>query len=106
MNNRKEVSLAECIREGKNTQLTYIITTDKGTNIKVRTGPRKPGKSWNLKISIPGLESPGICIEVLDLESPGIQTYRSIFLIISGEEFSHYTSSEIWVYLVKSVKSL
>ena len=30
----------------------------------------KPGKSWNLKIWIPGLESPGIFVEVL--ESPGI----------------------------------
>jgi len=33
------------------------------------------------------------------LESAGIWTYRSIFLIISVQEFSHYTSSEIWVYL-------
>ena len=56
-------------------------------NIRVRTGPWKPGKSWNLKIWIPGLES------------PGIWTYRSIFLIISVQEFSRYTSSEIWVYL-------
>jgi len=42
------------------------------------------------------LESPGIFVEVL--ESPGIWTYRSIFLIISIHEFIHYTSSEIWVY--------
>ena len=55
------------------------------------------GKSWNLKIWIPGLESPGIFVEVL--EGPGIWTYRSIFLIISVQEFSHYTSFEIWVYL-------
>ena len=33
------------------------------------------------------------------LESPGIWTYRSIFLIRSVQEFSHYTCSEIWVYL-------
>jgi len=46
---------------------------------------------------IPGLESPGIFVEVL--ESPGIWTYISIFLIKSIQEFSHYTSSEIWVYL-------
>jgi len=32
------------------------------------------------------------------LENPGIWTYRYIFLIISIQEFSHYTSSEIWVY--------
>ena len=69
----------------------------------VRTGPWKPGKSWNLKIWFLGLESPGIFVEVL--ESPGIWTYRSIFLIISIHEFSRYTSSKIWVYLL-SVKSL
>ena len=34
-----------------------------------------------------------------NLESPGIWTYRSIFLIISVQEFSRYTSSKIWVYL-------
>ena len=45
---------------------------------------------------MPGLESPGIFVEVL--ESPGIWTYRSIFLIISVKEFSCYTSSEMWVY--------
>jgi len=66
-------------------------------NIRVRTDPWKPGMSWNLKIWIPGLESPGIVLEVL--ESPGIWTYRSIFLIISIQEFSRYTSSKIWVYL-------
>ena len=54
-------------------------------------------RSWNLKIWIPGLESPGFFVEVL--ESPGFWTYRSIFLIISVQEFSRYTSSEIWVYL-------
>ena len=36
---------------------------------------------------------------VEDLESPGIWTYRYIFLIASVREFSRYTSSEIWVYL-------
>ena len=50
-----------------------------------------------LKNWIPGLESPGIFVAVL--ESPGIWKYRSIFLIISIQEFSCYTSSEIWVYL-------
>jgi len=65
--------------------------------LSVCTGPWKPGKSWNLKIWIPGLESPGIFVEVL--ESPGLWTYRCIFLIISVQEFSHYTSSKIWVYL-------
>jgi len=39
----------------------------------------------------------GIFVEVL--ESHGIWTYRSIFLIISIQEFSRYTSSEIWLYL-------
>ena len=71
--------------------------TRKQRSYRVGTGPWKPGKSWNLKILIPGLQSPGIFVEVL--ESPGIWTYRSIFLIISVQEFSHYTSSEIWVYL-------
>jgi len=37
---------------------------------RVCTGPWKPGKSWNLKIWIPGLERPGIFVEVP--ESPGI----------------------------------
>jgi len=41
------------------------------------------------------LESPGIFVEVL--ESPGIWTNRSIFLIISIQEFSRYTF-EIWAY--------
>ena len=56
------------------------------------------------------LESPGIwkfgfqAWKVLEfflevLESPEIWTCRYIFLIISIQEFSHYTSSEIWVYL-------
>jgi len=63
---------------------------------RVCTGPWKPGKSWNLKIWISDLESYGIFVEVL--ESLGIWTYRSIFLIISILEFSCCTS-EIWVYL-------
>jgi len=50
-----------------------------------------------LKIWISGLESPGIFVDVL--ESPGIWTHRSVFLIRSIQEFSLYTSSEIWVYL-------
>jgi len=66
---------------------------------RVRTGPWKSGKSWNLKIWIPGQESPWIFVEVL--ESPGISTYRSIFLIISIQEFSHYTFSELWVYILR-----
>ena len=37
---------------------------------RVRTGPGKPGKSWNLIIWIPGLESHGICVQVM--ESHGI----------------------------------
>jgi len=64
---------------------------------RVCTCTWKPGNSWNLKIWIPGLESPGIFVVVL--ESHGIWTYRSIFLIISLYEFSRYTSSEIWMYL-------
>ena len=63
----------------------------------VLQGSHRSLKTWNLKIWIPGLESPGIFVELL--ESPGIWTYKSIFLIISIQEFSHYTSSEIWVYL-------
>ena len=63
----------------------------------VRTGPWKPGKSCNFKIWIPGQKRPGIFVG--DLERPGIWTYRSIFLTISVQEFSRYTSSEIWVYV-------
>ena len=37
---------------------------------RVRTGPGKPGKSWNFIIWIPGLESHGILAQVL--ESHGI----------------------------------
>ena len=33
---------------------------------RVRTGPGKPGKSWNLIIWIPGLESRGILAQVLE----------------------------------------
>jgi len=73
-------------------------------NNRVHTGPWKPRKSLNLKIWIRGLESPGIFVEVL--ESPGIWTYRSMFLIISIQEFSRYTSSEIWVYLCALKRSL
>ena len=65
-------------------------------SLRVCTGPSKPGKSWNLKIWIPGLESSGNFVEVL--ERSGIWTYRSIFLIISVQEFSRYISSEICVY--------
>ena len=57
-------------------------------------------KTWKVLefenlVSSPGKS--GTFVEVL--ESLGIWTYRSIFLIISIQEFSHYTSSEIWVYL-------
>ena len=37
---------------------------------RVRTGPRNPGKSMNLKRKNPGLESPWNFLKVL--ESPGI----------------------------------
>jgi len=43
-------------------------------------------------------ENTGIFVEVL--ESPGIWTYRSIFLIISIQEFSYYTSSQTWVHFL------
>ena len=36
----------------------YVITVS--VTFRVRTGPGKPGKSWNLIIWIPGLESHGI----------------------------------------------
>ena len=29
---------------------------------KVRTGPEKPGKSWNLMIRVPGIENLGISV--------------------------------------------
>jgi len=61
----------------------------------LHTGPWT-GKSLNLDSR--GLEIPGIFVEVL--ESPGIWTYRSIFLIISIQEFSHYTSFEVWALKV------
>ena len=60
-------------------------------------GSHRSLKTWSLKIWILGLESHKFFVEVL--ESPGIWTYRSIFLIISIQEFSCYTSSEIWLYL-------
>ena len=41
---------------------------------RVRTGPGKPGKSWNLIIWIPGLESHGILAQVL--ESHGISCWQ------------------------------
>ena len=41
---------------------------------RVRTGPGKPGKSWNLIIWIPGLESHGILDQVL--ESHGISCWQ------------------------------
>ena len=34
---------------------------------RVRTGPEKHGKSWNLIIWIPGLESHGILAQVLEV---------------------------------------
>ena len=53
--------------------------------------------SWKV-LEFENLDSkPGIFVEVL--ESPGIWTYRSIFLIISIQEFSRYISSEMWVNL-------
>ena len=44
------------------------------TDDRVRTGPGKPGKSWNLIIWIPGLESHGILAQVL--ESHGISCWQ------------------------------
>ena len=44
------------------------------TLARVRTGPGKPGKSWNLIIWIPGLESHGILAQVL--ESHGISCWQ------------------------------
>ena len=34
--------------------------------LRIRTGHGKPGKSWNLRISFPGLESHGILLLVLE----------------------------------------
>ena len=34
--------------------------------IRVRTGHGKPGKSWNFEKKIPGLESHGISIRVME----------------------------------------
>ena len=45
------------------------------------------------KFGFHALKVQGIFVELL--ESPGIWTYRSIFLIISIQEFSRYTSSEM-----------
>ena len=35
---------------------------------RVRSGPGKPGKSWNLIILIPGLESLGILVQVVEID--------------------------------------
>ena len=57
-----------CEKAGLLQRLSYI------TNNRVRTGPGKPGKSWNLIIWIPGLESHGILAQVL--ESHGISCWQ------------------------------
>ena len=36
--------------------------------VRVRTGPGKHGKSWNLIILIPGLESHGIFVQVMEFD--------------------------------------
>jgi len=50
-------------------------------------GSHRSLKTWNLNIWIPGLESPGIFVAVIE----------SWNLVLSIQEFSRYTS-EIWVY--------
>jgi len=54
--------------------------------LSVRTGPWKCGKSWIWKFCF---HAWNFCID------PGIWTYQSIFLMISVQEFSRYTSSEM-----------
>jgi len=45
-----------------------------GLHILFTQGSHRSLKTWNLKFWIPGLESPGIFVDVI--ESPGIWTYR------------------------------
>ena len=51
-----------------------LVTVSGRVVYRVRTGPGKPGKSWNLIIWIPGLESRGILAQVL--ESHGISCWQ------------------------------
>ena len=52
----------------------FADTGDATFRDRVRTGPGKPGKSWNLIIRIPGLESHGILAQVL--ETYGISCWQ------------------------------
>ena len=68
------------------TECTFRFLVD----YRVRTGPWKPGKSWNLKIWIPGLESPGMFVEFLE----------SLEIYISNHKHTEIQSLHlIWVYL-------
>ena len=60
----------EMAEDRKHWHVMILAGTYSVRMIRVRTGPGKPGKSWNLIIWIPGLESHGILVQVM--ESHGI----------------------------------
>ena len=63
--------IAKCFTT-RPSELNYQLILNEWCLYRIHKGPWKPGMSWNLKIWIPGLENPGIFVEVL--ESPGIWT--------------------------------
>ena len=70
------VSCSECVltlQQEEGMELLRRLHASVSCN-RVRTGPGKPGKSWNLIIWIPGLESHGILAQVL--ESHGISCWQ------------------------------
>ena len=58
----EDSGLIEAIQRQTGTNLFNLTIGGKCADVlfRVRTGPGKPGKSWNLIIWIPGLESHGI----------------------------------------------
>ena len=66
----KLVLLHPCVAEFHSYRIIKWNLMPRDSLYRVRTGPGKPGKSWNLIIWIPGLESHGILDQVL--ESHGI----------------------------------
>ena len=67
----------------------------------IMQGSHRSLKTWKV-LELENLDSKPVEV----LQSPGIWTYRSIFLIISIQEFSHYTSFNIWVYFLRVKSSL
>ena len=44
----------------------HLVHFNENIKDRVRTGHGKPGKSWNFEKKIPGLESHGISIRVME----------------------------------------